>query len=172
MIEEANKLKKEYNLNNCEFILGDITKLNIDKKFDTVTCIGNTFAHITTYDFVEILKAIEKLTENTTKFIIEYRDFIYIYHNNMIKKLGMEVYEDKVIFDKLEDYNDQEGKIEKIAINIYQSGKIESLEFFHAIWAPFILRTIMKIFNWKLIYFERYKDYRDIVLEVYEKAKE
>ena len=147
MIKGAKEYSRKIKSKN-KFILGDITKKKISGKFDTIAFLGNSLGHLTSFEFVKLLKNIEKNTHKESYFIVDYRDVVLMlfqreWKDRMTEKRGS----DKVI-SVTKKFDSEKGEIIKEAFNETKKKKVK---FVHAVWAPFIVEPIMNLFGWKLV---------------------
>ncbi|MCD6576029.1 MAG: class I SAM-dependent methyltransferase [Nanoarchaeota archaeon] len=147
MIKNAKKYSKEVKSKN-KFILGDATKKKITGKFDTITLLGNSLGHLTTSDFVKLLKNIEKNIHKGTYFIIDYRDVVTLLFEKKWKDKMIERKRNEKVISITKAFDTKRGEIIKEAFNETLKKKVT---FAHAVWAPFILEPIMSLSGWKLV---------------------
>ncbi|MFH1229520.1 MAG: class I SAM-dependent methyltransferase [Candidatus Aenigmatarchaeota archaeon] len=147
MINSAKRHVRKINSDN-KIILGDATKKKLSGKFDTLTNIGNSLIHINLGSFLKIMKNFEKNIHRGTYFVIEYRDVVRLFYDRQWKNRMVEKSKGKVIISLTKGANMEVGEAYKEASE--RSGK-NKVEFIHAIWSPFILENIMKLFGWKLV---------------------
>lgn len=164
MIKNAKKYAKETKSKN-QFILGDITKKKIAGKFDTITFLGNSLGHFTTFDFVKLIKNIERNTPKGTHFIIDYRDVVTILFEKKWKDRMVEKKRNEKVISITKEFDTKKGEIIKEAFNETFKKKVK---FAHAVWAPFILEPIMNLLGWELVK-RRTAPYWQGWLDVYEK---
>lgn len=154
MIEAARDYAEEVG-SKCEFVEADATE-EIVGTFDTVTMIGNSLCHLTTFDFQGVLTNIEENVEQGTNFVVDYRDMVRMVYTGNWKKepIREKGFEDLLSEDKRIDTG--EGRIVKVAKD---SDGNEKFEFSHALWSPFIIRALMKPYGWELIHKERFEEW-------------
>lgn len=147
MINSAKRYAREIKSKN-KFIIGDVTKKKIAGKFDTITFLGNSLAHFTTFDFVDLLENIESNTHKGTYFIIDYRDVVTILFEKKWKERMIEKKRGEKVLSVTKGFDSKKGEIIKEVFNEAQKKKVK---FVHAVWAPFILEPIMNLSGWKLV---------------------
>ncbi len=165
MIKSAKKHTKELKSKN-KFILGDITKKKITGSFDTITFLGNSLGHFTTFDLMKLLKNIEKNTHKGTYFIIDYRDVVTILFEKKWKDKMIEKKRNEKVISITKAFDTKRGEIIKEAFNETLKKKIR---FAHAVWSPFILESIMNLSGWELVK-RKPAPYWQGWLDVYEKS--
>lgn len=166
MIKYAKNYAKKIKSKN-RFILGDVTKKKISGKFDILTFIGNGLCHITTHDFLNILKNLKKNTHKGTYFIIDYRDVVELLFKRQWKNRIIEKTKGKTIISLTVGASTEAGEIYKKAFE--KSGK-NKINFIHTIWSPFIIEPIMKSSGWKLVKRKRLATWKGWI-DVYNKVK-
>lgn len=162
MIERARKFKDKTG-SGCKFLHGNVTDVDVQRKFNTITFIGNSIIHFSPEDFIEMIKNIESNSKDGTYFIVEYRD--------VVKLLAKGEWEDEYEFEEndeaittlSEKYDTEEGVI-------LQRKKGSDLEWQVGIWSPFMMESIMNLLGWELVKRRTREDYEGF-LEVYEKEE-
>jgi len=166
MIKNAKKHAKEIKSKN-KFILGDATKKKINGTFNTITSIGNGLCHITTHDFLNILKNIKKNSKKGTHFLIEYRDVVGMLFRKEWKYKMIEKSKGKTLTSLTIGASMKEGEIYKKSFDKNGQNKIF---FTHTIWSPFIMEPIMNSDGWKLLKRKKNKRWKGW-LEIYKRVR-
>ncbi len=166
MIDSAKIYAKETNSKN-KFILGDIKKIKIKDRFDTIIFMGNSLSHFNTYEFLEIMKNLERNASNETYFIIDYRDVVELLFKKQWKDRMVEKNKGKTIISLTTGASTERGEIYKNASE--RNGK-NKVRFTHTIWSPFIIEPIMKTMGWYLVKRKRIETWQGWI-DIYKRVK-
>ena len=165
MITNAKRHAKKIKSKN-RFVLGDIRKKKISKKFNTITFLGNAICHLNTFDFLDIVRTVNKMSDKGSYFIIDHRDVVKLLFDRKWKYRMTEKGEGKrPLISVTTGANTQRGEIHKKFYS--KSGKFK-VGFNHTIWSPFILEPIMISNGWKLVRRKQLKEWQGWI-EVYRK---
>jgi len=137
--EYATKIKSRN-----KFLLRNIVKSKVNGRFDTISLIGNSLAHFTTFQFVKVLGNLP----TAEYFIIDYRDVVEILSKKQWKDKMIEKRSGKKYISLTEGFNTESGEIYKSSS---QKDKSKKIEFIHTIWSPFILEPMMNLKGWQLV---------------------
>ncbi len=147
MLSSARTHAKKVGSRNL-FIQGDVTKMRIEGKFDTICMLGNALCHFSTHDFSRILQNTAACSERGAYFIVDYRDMV------------------RLMFDK--KWNEGKRLVEKepgristtkgcdtrtgfVLVTTTDLRGNDEIGFAHAIWSPFIIEPIMTNHGWSLV---------------------
>ncbi len=148
-----------------ELILGDARKIKLKEEFDTVVIVGNVLGHLTTKDFIQIMKNVSSLTSAGTHLIVDYRDWIKMYFTGKWEEIHVSEKGIRVTMS----IDSKSGEVKMMNVK-FESGKIINL--MHTLWSPFILEAIMNLFGWELVKREEEPEWGGGWFEVYERNKD
>jgi SAM-dependent methyltransferase len=132
---------------NRRFVQGDAARARIVGRFDTLVCIGNALGHIAPGHFLTVLRRLRPHAAPGAHFLIDYRDVVRLLFERKWKKLMVERREPRLVVSETTGCDTERGEIEK---QIRSRGR-ESFGFTHAIWAPFLVETLMAANDFHLV---------------------
>ncbi len=166
MIRNARDVARKLGAKNCSFFLCDVRKFAMREKFDTIACLGNSLCHLDVFDWIEVVKNVNEVSEKNAHFIIEYRDVVNLLFEKKWKDVTVFEENGKLWVDVSKEMDTKSGKIWKFAFSPQEQRSW--MEFFHAVWSPFILRSVMRLLGWRLVGEKKVEEW-DGYVEVYEK---
>lgn len=122
MIESARN--KSFFLKNLKFQtlnMLDISKKFSDKKFDVISCLGNTIVHLNNIEEINFfVNSVKKILNTNGYFVIQMINYDYILKNK-IKRLP-DIKYNQTVFERYYEYETDTNKI-KFKIKIIQNNK-------------------------------------------------
>lgn len=146
MIQIAKSHAKQSG-SRCKFILGNARSKKVIGKYDTLTFIGNSISHLTTNEFLDVLKNLSRNARKAAYFIIDYRDTVGLLFRKVWRDNLSETYGRTTKTVTTRGCSTVEGEIYQDAFvkgNLLMKAK-------QTIWSPFILEPLMKSHGWVLV---------------------
>lgn len=163
-IEGAEKYAEETGSDN-RFILGDAMEADLEGEYDTLFFIGNSPAHLTASEYIDMLDNLDGNVREGTTFITDYRDVVeLLFEGEWMDELTQEVWGREVEIETT-GCDTEEGKIYQEA---EKEGEDERIESYETIWSPFIMEALMKARDWELVERGKAEEWQGW-LDVYEK---
>jgi SAM-dependent methyltransferase len=145
MLSSARTHAKKVGSRN-RFIQGDVTKMRIEGKFDTICILGNALCHFSTLDFSRILQNTGACCERGAYFIVDYRDMVRLMFDKKWNEGKRLVREGRISTTK--GCDTRTGFVLVTGTDLHGSNEVG---FAHAIWSPFIIEPIMTNHGWSLV---------------------
>lgn len=114
---------------NPNYVCADVSTYEISENYDTVIIWGNSIAHFSPVQLVEIFK---KLREKTKYLVLEYSDFISFGFTDNLRKLLVDKTESgKLVLDIYSDYDGENSRMIKYCFVPEDSELFEFYVYLH-----------------------------------------
>ena len=147
MIREARRAAKARG-SRQGFVRGDICRARIAGRFDTVTLLGNSLAHINLREMDELLRRRAENVHPGSTFIIDYRDLVGMFWRGTWSRVKVQSHVRGKVTHRTRLVNLEEGRLHMRA---RPASGAWVLDWAHAIWSPYILESIMRSHGYRLV---------------------
>ncbi|MDE1836896.1 MAG: methyltransferase domain-containing protein [Euryarchaeota archaeon] len=149
MIRAARSSARARNSRSA-FVLGDITKVPVNGRFDTVTLLGNALCHVNTRGMLELLEHLASHVHRGSRFLVDYRDAIGMFwRGHWTRRPYVQRRPGRgTITSRTTDVDFEAGVI-RITATPSRGGWSTKLD--HAMWSPFVLEPLMAAQSWELV---------------------
>lgn len=146
MIRQARKALAADSSHRFRF--GDIRRSRITGRFDTVTLLGNSMAHLNASDMDELLRRRAANVHPGSTFIVDYRDLVAMFWNGTWSKVKVETLgRGKVVH--------RATKLDQVTGSLHMRARPSTggwtIDWEHAIWSPFVMESLMRSHGWRLV---------------------
>ena len=148
MIRQAREAAKDSDFGQ-RFLSGDICRAKVSGRFDTVTLLGNTLAHLTLKEMDELLRVRKANVHRNTTFLMDYRDLIAMFWHGSWSSVKIQTHVVGKVVHRATKLDLERGILEMRA---RPSTRRWVLDWGHAIWSPFILEVLMQLHGWRLVH--------------------
>jgi SAM-dependent methyltransferase len=131
-----------------KFVLGDVCRARIRGRFDTVTLLGNSLAHINLSEMDELLGLRTANVGPGTTFLIDYRDLVAMFWRGTWSRVKVQTHVRGKVVHRARAVDLVAGRLRMRA---RPSSRGWVLDWTHAIWSPFILESVMRSHGWRLV---------------------
>lgn len=129
------------------FLLGDITRLRLPGRFDTVTVLGNSLAHLSVAQMERLLRRLDANVHPGSTFIVDYRDLVAMFWQGTWTRVVVQTHVVGKVVHRARVLDTGEGRL-RMRARPAQGRWV--LDWTHAIWSPFILEGLMRAHGWRL----------------------
>lgn len=147
MIREARTAAREPG-STQRFVLGDVARVRITGRFDTVTLIGNSLAHFTVGELDELLRRRRANVRAGSTLILDYRDLVGMFWSGAWSKVKVQKLVGGKIVHRATLLDLEHGRL---AMRARPASRKWVLGWTHAIWSPFIVESLMHGHGWRLV---------------------
>ena len=147
MIREARTAARETG-SMQRFVLGDVARVRITGRFDTVTMIGNSLAHFTVGELDELLRRRRANVHAGSTLILDYRDLVGMFWTGAWSKVRVQKLLAGKIVHRATLLDLESGRL---AMRAQSASRKWVLDWTHAIWSPFIVESLMHSHGWRLV---------------------
>ncbi len=147
MIREEGKTARETG-GARRFILGDVSRARIAGRFDTLTLLGNSLAHLDVYDFDALLRVRRANVRAGCTFILDYRDLVAMFWQGTWSRVKVQTVVRGKVVHRATLLDLERGRLRMRA---RPASRKWMLDWAHAIWSPFIVESLMQSHGWRLV---------------------
>jgi len=132
-----------------EFRRGNIARLSVPGRFDTVTLLGNALGHVRIAEMEGLLDHLARNVHRGSTFLLDYRDVVGMLWDGSWARRGFtqQHKRGKVVF------RSRSADLGKGVIHIRGRPATRGAwiaDFTHAMWSPYILAALMRAHGWTL----------------------
>jgi SAM-dependent methyltransferase len=148
MIREARKSSVSSSP-GIQVVLGDVSRVSVRGRFDTLTLLGNALGHLSLSEMGELLRRRVPNVHRGSTFLIDFRDVVGMFWDGAwARKPYVQTHKRGSVVHRTQSVNLEEGVIH---IRSRPSRGQWTVDFTQAIWSPFILETLMEVYGWRLV---------------------
>ncbi len=130
------------------FVLGDVRRAHVSGRFDTVTLLGNSLAHLDVAEMDELLRRRAGNVHPGSSFLVDYRDLIAMFWNGSWAPVKIQNLGAGKVVHRTTAVDVETGRLRMRA---RPNSRRWTLDWAHAIWSPFILENLMSSHGWRLV---------------------
>jgi SAM-dependent methyltransferase len=147
MIREARRSAQTRG-SSASFLLSDVRRVRLVGRFDTVVMLGNALSHLTTQDFLQVLRRLSGHLRPSARFIVDYRDTVRLFFDGKWGKRHVQHKGGHRLVSTTRGVNLQRGEI---LIVSRRDGVRGSIAGSQTVWSPFVLEPLMVSQGWRLV---------------------
>lgn len=147
MIREAGRAARASGSRN-RFVLGDVTRVSLRGRFDTLVLLGNALGHLGLQEMDELLRRRRSNVHRASTFLVDYRDVVgMIWRGEWARGPYVQTHKRGKVVSRTRSVDLESGLIH---IRSRPSTGRWKVDFTQAIWSPFILEGLMRSHGWGL----------------------
>lgn len=147
MIREARRAARERG-SRQRFVLGDITRVPLAGRFDTLALLGNALGHLDVRDLEDLLRARRANVASGARFIVDYRDVVAMFWHHAWEPVYVERHKRGTVTCRTRSVDFERGRIH---IRARPASRQWVVDYTQALWSPFVLEGIMRGQGWRLV---------------------
>ena len=148
MIHEARRSAHARG-SSASFLLADARRVRLVGRFDTVVMLGNALSHLTTQDFLQVLRRLSGHLRPSARFIVDYRDTVQLFFD---RKWGRHYVQHKGSHRVVSTTRGIDLRRGEVLIVSRTDGVRGSVPHSQTIWSPFVLEPLMASQGWRLVH--------------------
>lgn len=134
----------------ARFLRGDITRLRVRGRFDTLALLGNALGHLSVGEMVELLRLRAANVHAGSTFLLDYRDVVGMFwRGSWTRGPFVQRHKRGTIVSRTRSVDLEEGRIH---IRARPASGRWSVEFTQSIWSAYVLEALMRAHGWKLVH--------------------
>lgn len=132
----------------ARFVMGDVARARVAGRFDTVALLGNTLGHLDVAAMDELLRRRAANVRPGATLLVDYRDLVAMFWNGTWSRVNIQTHIRGRVVHRVTRLDLQSGRLE---MRGRPASRAWTLDWYHAIWSPFILEAVMRARGWRLV---------------------
>lgn len=147
MIREARRDARSL-YPEARFYLGDIRRLSVKGRFDTVTLVGNALVHLSANDFQRVLSRLPRRVRPGGRLLVDYRDIVQQFYDGGGHGSYTQHREGHRWVSSATGIDTTTGEL---LVSMKGDRARSGTHHSQGIWSPYILEAIMTSNGWTLL---------------------